>query len=148
MGEAIEHFHDRIPAKPGAMPFRADQSAGSMLGVFDQLFIAFWTACVLLAGLGPKTQLGEKLFFVFAHPFEFARDPRTMHQLAEFVLFSVAHLFILGTISSSGRRIHSMSLISFPVRAFSTVSSNLDPRSTPISRARFFAHSPTLRESL
>jgi hypothetical protein len=40
-----------------------------------------------------------------------------------------------------------ISLISLPLRAFSTVDSNWGPKSTPISLARFLAHSPTLRES-
>ena len=43
--------------------------------------------------------------------------------------------------------VQDISLINLPVRAFSTVDSNWGPKSTPISLARFLAHSPTLRES-
>jgi len=43
--------------------------------------------------------------------------------------------------------VQDISLINLPLRAFSTVDSNWGPRSTPISLARFLAHSPTLRES-
>lgn len=43
--------------------------------------------------------------------------------------------------------VQGISLINLPLRAFSTVDSNWGPRSTPISLARFLAHSPTLRES-
>jgi hypothetical protein len=57
-------------------------------------------------------------------------------------VFLIVHV-VLGATGAD----YVMSLMSLPVRALSTVSSNFEPRSTPISRARFLAQRPTLRES-
>jgi len=78
----------------------------------------------------------------------------SLFQIADFIAKSVLFIhhgtnapeFLIALIAAA--LLHNISLINLPLRAFSTVASNLGPKSTPICRARFFAHKPTLRESL
>src|SRR3984957_1866047 len=77
----------------------------------------------------------EQLFVPLPSPLIFPRRLDVVQLVAQPVLVVTHH---------SGQVI---SLISLPLRAFSTVASNFDPRSTPICLARFFAHNPTWRES-
>ena len=81
----------------------------------------------------------DQLFVILTRPLIFARLFGVAQLAAQpvFVIFRHNRFSLPQVIS----------LISLPLRAFSTVASNFDPRSTPISLARFFAHIPTLRES-
>src|SRR5208283_1346379 len=85
----------------------------------------------------------EQLGVLLTRPLVLARLLALMDFLAE-AIFLVSHECYLLPLAIPP---YSISLMSLPLRAFSTVSSNLPPRSTPICFARFLAHKPTLRES-
>ena len=114
------------------MAVRASVHGDSVLGLRHQELLALRTRVMVQA----LAHFLEQLFVALPRPLIFARRLDVVQLAAQPVLLSSAIL-----------PPQVISLISLPLRAFSTVASNFDPRSTPISLARFFAHNPTLRES-
>src|ERR1700731_5163715 len=117
--------------EPRAMALRASIHGSSGLGFRNQELFATRTSRLFHA----LAHLLEQFVVMLPSPLIFARLLGIVELVAQPVLVVTHH---------SGQVI---SLISLPLRAFSTVASNFDPRSTPICLARFFAHNPTLRES-
>ena len=114
------------------MSVRTRVHVDALLGFRYQDLLAFG-AGVMVQTLA---HLLEQLFVALSRPLIFARrlDVVQLNAQPVLVVSRICHVQVI-------------SLISLPLRAFSTVASNFDPRSTPISLARFFAHIPTLRES-
>src|SRR5690242_442816 len=94
--------------------------AAARLG--DQRALAVWTE----RGLAFVAQFLEQFLIALMRPLFFARVLDVAQLVPQPILFI--------------HRTYIISLISLPLRAFSTVSSNLPPRSAPISLARFLAH--------
>src|SRR6202035_1050527 len=134
--EAVHDFDDGVPSEPRPVLLRTDHPADTRVGAGNERLFTFGTHAdgrvVLVA------QLLEQLLIALVGPFVFARHLKVVEFLAEFVFFAVAHDASCTDREAAvpGGSRYSISLISLPVRAFSTVSSNLGPRSTPICCAR------------
>jgi hypothetical protein len=131
----VQYRLQRGRVEPRAMAVRASVQVYSVFSFRHQELLALRTRVIVQ----PLAHLLEQFFVTLLSPLIFARLFGVMKLVTEPVLVIFRHdVFHCPQV---------ISLISLPLRAFSTVASNFEPRSTPISLARFFAHIPTLRES-